>query len=168
MKLSDMLDYCPSSGKFTWLISRGRVKRGSAAGSLNSEGYLEVQVYGKKVKAHRLAWEFIKGEIPEGMQIDHINHMRDDNRLSNLRLVSQGDNLRNKSFSKANSSGRCGVSWHKTEGKWHARITYAGKEIFLGRFSDFEAACNAREAAELKYGFHSNHGKRAAKEVKNV
>lgn len=75
-----------------------------------------------------------------------------------MRLTSQLDNMRNKPKQKNNKSGKMGVS--KTyKGKWIARIGVEGKRINLGTYKTFTEALDARERAEIYYGFHENHGK---------
>lgn len=88
----------------------------------------------------------------------HINHNPVDNRLGNLRLVTSAENNRNVPLRKANTSSVCGVNWHKLRCKWRAYIRTSGKHLHLGMFDNFEDAVSARKAAEVKYGFHPNHG----------
>jgi len=89
---------------------------------------------------------------------DHINHIRDDNRLLNLREATDGENQKNSSQRKDNTSGITGVGIHKQSGKWQARIKLDSKLKHLGLFDDkFEAICS-RKSASNKYGFHENHG----------
>ena len=97
------------------------------------------------------------GHFPED-QMDHINHVRDDNRLINLRACTRIENLRNQTIYKNNSSGRTGISWHKRECKWHARIRVNKKIVHLGSFKDMGDAVKSREEAEELYRFHENHG----------
>jgi len=104
--------------------------------------------------AHRLAWFYMEGEWPTG----HINHIRDDNRWVNLREVSNQENHKNQSISINNKSGVIGVCWNKKARKWHAQIKVNYKAISLGCFSDIHNAIKARKDAEIKYGFHKNHG----------
>lgn len=70
--------------------------------------------------------------MPEGMEIDHINRNRSDNRECNLRLVTRAENIANKACNKNSSSGWKGVGWHKASKKWRARITYKGNKIDIG------------------------------------
>lgn len=110
--------------------------------------------------AHRVLWTTFNGPIPEGMQIDHINGDKQDNRLSNLRLVSNRENSMNVSKCHRNSSGLVGVHWETRRNKWLANAMIEGKTKYLGRFDDwFEAVC-ARMSANNLYGFHENHGRR--------
>ncbi len=111
-----------------------------------------------KVGLHRRAWEQVNGPIPEGMQIDHINGDRYDNSPSNLRLVSQQENNKNKAVYRNNTAGITGLTLDR--GKWKAQVKVSGKLLNLGRYADwFEAVC-ARMSANNLYGFHENHGRR--------
>jgi len=101
----------------------------------------------------------LKGPIPKGFEIDHIDHNSLNNRIENLRLVSSRENSMNLPLPKHNTSGRVGITWAKREKKWQAQIGLDYKTIILGHFDKFEDAVAAREAAEKKYGFHPNHGK---------
>lgn len=78
----------------------------------NKDGYIRVMLDGKGYLAHRIIWEMHNGQIPNGMQIDHINHIRNDNRIENLRLVSNQDNQKNTKRSGNNKSGVTGVCWY--------------------------------------------------------
>lgn len=107
----------------------------------------------KTIRMHRL----ITRATP-GMVVDHINHDTLDNRKSNLRVVTQKENLRNTRLSKRNRSGFCGVSYMKEKRKFVARISVDDKDIFLGYFADKQAAIEARISANKKFGFHEGHG----------
>ena len=88
-------------------------------------GYLCIYVDGKRVLSHRYVWSKAFGSIPNGMEIDHINGVRDDNRLENLRCVTRQQNAYNRANVK-------GYSWHKHKGKYLAQIMYNGKNLYLG------------------------------------
>ncbi|MCF0178649.1 MAG: HNH endonuclease [Bacteroidales bacterium] len=133
-------------------------KARDVAGSINAVGYIQVSVNGKNRLAHRVVWEIYNGEIPKGMQIDHINHVRTDNRIENLRLVSHQENKKNNSMYSSNSSGVCGVRFDKNRGKWSASIQVNGKTINGGRFDNFEAAVDKRKSLEIEFNFHKNNG----------
>ena len=105
--------------------------------------------------AHRLAWLYVYGCWPD--EIDHINQIRDDNRIANLRSVDRTTNCQNASRQKS-ESGVTGLVKRYT-GKWEARIQVNKKYIYLGIFSTKSEAIAARKAANVKYGFHENHGK---------
>jgi hypothetical protein len=107
--------------------------------------------------AARLAWFMYYGEWPED-QIDHINGNSIDNRIENLRDVTDVENSRNLSISSYNKTGVMGVNL-TSRGKFRARIKVYGKETALGCYSTLEEAAAARKEAEKKYGFHENHGR---------
>lgn len=124
-----------------------------------SSGYIEVMVNYKRYQAHRTVWEMHHGKIPEGMEIDHMNGIRDDNRIDNLRLVTSRTNDTNRAKSKANTSGVVGVCWDKRKGLWLVRIYDNKKPVFVGYFREwFDAVC-ARKSSERTYDYHENHGR---------
>lgn len=150
-QLREILHYDPDTGVFTRRVSTARnVKAGDVAGYSNGDGYRYISVQNRLYKAHRLAWLYHYGNWPKD-QIDHINRNRSDNRISNLRDVTNKQNHQNRSKSSNNTSGHPGVSWHKQKSKWVARITHNQKLIHLGYFSILEDAVAARKAAEKLY-----------------
>ena len=150
------LDYEPQSGRFVWRVSRGSVAAGSCAGSVDViNGYRQISINGKLYRAARLAWLFVNGEWPDG-EVDHINHIRDDDRIENLRSVSRTENNRNHTLRKDNLSGIVGVV--RRGSQWLSRIRVDRKEYRLYFGSDFFEACCARISASNKHGFHINHG----------
>lgn len=156
--LKSILDYNPENGIFTWKFNRSKLaKIGCIAGTIDKRGYIVIGVNQKNYKAHRLAWLYVYGEFPP-KQIDHINHDRTDNRIANLRIVSNQENQKNKTKQINNTSRVTGVGWHKASNKWCARISVNKKYIHLGLFTDINEAIAARKQAELYYGFHANHG----------
>lgn len=158
-KLKDVLDYNEETGDFTWKIRiAGVVEIGDVAGCKVAHGYIKIIINKEQYYAHRLAWLYVHGVWPEN-QIDHINHDRSDNRLENLRCVTRQGNNRNTKLYKNNKSGVTGVARARNFNRWIAKIKVSGKEIVVGSFKDkFEAIC-ARKSAEVKYGFHENHGR---------
>ena len=153
-KLRELLHYDPATGIFTWKIgSANQVKAGDAAGCPTGNGYLQIRLQSRLYKAHRLAWLYVYGEWPED-QLDHINRNRSDNRISNLRDVTQKQNHQNRSKSSNNTSGHTGVVWHKQRSKWQAKIMHNKKDISLGLFTNIEEAIASRKAGELKYWGH--------------
>ena len=146
------LHYDPVTGIF---ISR---RTGNILGCKIKKGYYVITIKKKQYVAHRLAWLYMVGSFPKN-DIDHINHIRYDNRFINLRAATRVDNGKNQSKHCRNTSGTTGVSWSEDRQKWTAHICSYGKSYNLGRYTDkFEAIC-ARKSAENKYGFHPNHGK---------
>ncbi|MDA4806122.1 HNH endonuclease [Enterobacter hormaechei] len=131
---------------------------GKKAGRICAHGYVDIQIQGRRYKAHRLVWCLVHGSIPSNMQVDHINHDRTDNRVSNLRLVNNQGNQKNSSIRKDNVGGRTGVSWSESHQRWIAHIRDNGKHKHLGSFIEFSEAVKVREEAEKTLGFHKNHG----------
>jgi hypothetical protein len=130
---------------------------GKICGYKNSAGYVEITIKCEAFHAHRLAWLYQFGSFPAN-QIDHINHIRNDNRIINLRECTSQENGKNQTKDKRNSSGAAGVHWHKRDKKWQANIMTGGRMIHLGYHEEFDSALAARKTAEEKHGFHENHG----------
>ena len=150
-RLCELLTYNQETGDFHW-IKRNQKKAGS-----NLDGYTKIKIDGKNYLAHRLVWLYVYGKLPLGA-IDHVNHIRNDNRLDNLRDVDSVSNSRNRSLGKNNVSGIIGVFWNSEQNRWQSQIKVDGKQIYLGIFSEFHEAVNVRKNAEVLYGFHKNHG----------
>lgn len=164
-ELKEIVRYDSESGKLFWLkrLSHG-TKVGGEVGCISKQGYMQTKNYGEHYLIHRLIWLYTYGEWPT--EIDHINHIRDDNRIENLREVTRKENGKNQSMKSNNKSGINGVHWHKRDKKWVSRIKVNNKLIELGRFKDkFEAICR-RLSANNKYYFHKNHGGRIDVEYK--
>lgn len=125
---------------FHWIVKRKGVKKGGIAGSKMSHGYIAIRIDGQDYTAHRLVWLYVHGSEPSGY-IDHINGDRADNRLANLRDVSQMVNMQNVYAAKSNSkTGLRGVSWHAQRGKYTARIKAGGRYLSLGLHDTPEGA----------------------------
>lgn len=155
------LSYDPETGSFTHRIDKrgGRVKAGSMVKTKPSrDGYLHIGVGGIIYLAHRLAWLLTYGEWPD-MQVDHKDHVRTNNRIDNLRLVTPQGNKMNETLRADNTSGTTGVCWNKREGKWSAYVYQNRKLISLGYFHAKDEAITARAKANDNFGFHENHGK---------
>jgi len=157
--LINWLDYSPETGEFVWKKTPpyAKEKTGEVAGHIHSLGYRFIFVGGKKYGAHVLAWFYVHKEWP--IEIDHINGVRSDNRIANLRNVTTKVNQQNAKKRSDNQSGITGVSWLKKNKAWQAQIRAEGKIYYLGSTKDFFLACCMRKSAENKYGFHPNHGR---------
>lgn len=174
--LNSILSYNPHTGRFMWIERTPDMfqdsKRdpewacrwwnsrfaGIEAGTIHPYGYRLIRVKGIDYFAHRLAWYmWHDGIAPEF--IDHINGVRDDNRIQNLRSVNHEDNTKNAKRRADNRSGTTGVSFYPTKGTWRARINYMGNTILLGYFHSKDEAIAARRAAEKVYQYHTNHGR---------
>jgi hypothetical protein len=166
-----MLKYDPSTGKFTWrersedfpspLSAIRAFNTRSAGGPVYEEphkGYRRMTLLGKRYKSHRVAWAMHHGDWPPET-IDHINGVKDDNRIENLRAVTHIENCRNQKLHNTNTSGVMGVYWRPEARKWQVRIYVNGRLLHLGLYVKKDEAVAARKAAEEKYGFHANHGR---------
>lgn len=150
-ELKTQLHYNPETGIFTRKIPKQSIKVGASAGCLNG-GYIQISVLNKKYAAHRLAWLYMTGDWPID-QIDHINGIRDDNRLCNLRECSQSENMMNIPKNKSNKSGIKGVFFDSHAKKWRASCRLDGKKVFLGSFVSPELAGIAyKNFAKLHHG----------------
>lgn len=150
-RLKEILSYDPKTGIFAHNTNRSNcVKIGSIAGCINFGGYRAIVVNCRSFLAHRLAWFYIYGQWPN-KNIDHINGLRDDNRLSNLREASQSENLQNQhNPGLSNKSGYLGVHFRKDNGRWVAQITVNRKRKHLGCFLSPELASMAYLDAKRK------------------
>jgi hypothetical protein len=150
-RLREMLDYCPETGVFRWRVSNGkRAIAGQPAGGISRNGYARISIDDAKHYAHRLAWLHVHGVWPQG-QIDHINGVKADNRIANLREASASQNGQNRSAARADSgSGKIGVRLNPTSGRWGAEIVKNGQKHNLGYFDTKEAAHAAYLAAKRK------------------
>lgn len=126
--------YNECTGIFTWRKT-GNPRfdprfAGKEIKNVDKDGYLQVILNGKNVRLHRLAWFICYGYVPD--EIDHINRVKDDNRILNLREVSHAENMNNTGLRKDNSSGFKGVGFIPKTGKYRARITTGGNRLSLG------------------------------------
>lgn len=143
-EINELLSYEPSTGFFRWAKDRKRKKAGSIAGTATKEGYVRIAINGKLHAAHRLAWVVMHGSTPSNV-IDHINGIRSDNRISNLRDVTTSENAQNQKKARADnkSSGLLGAYYVKHRGNWQSQITLNGKAKHLGIFKTAKEAHEA-------------------------
>lgn len=169
--LRKLLRYEPKTGLLFWLPRRrdmfnsqrlfkawnARHAGKEAFTCTSSYGYKKGGVSGSCQLAHRVIWALYYGEWPAD-QIDHINHDRIDNRIDNLRTVSNRENHMNTPIPSRNTSGIIGVHRSTNRKRWNAEIQDNKTKIKLGSFIKKSDAIDARKAAEIKYGYHVNHG----------
>jgi hypothetical protein len=143
-----VFSYTPDTGDLRWMVSRGRVKVGSLAGTSDKDGYLRVKVDGKSYRVHRIAHLLMTGSWPSGNP-EHKNRIPSDNRWENIKDVArnQSENMGNQGISKNNTSGLKGVSWFKPDRKWRVRLKLSRRYILLGYFTDLRLAGLTYDAA---------------------
>lgn len=157
-KLQALLQYDPLTGHFYWRSTRrGRALKGVVAGTIIAQGYVKITCLGRKFLAHRLAWLFVYGRWPSH-QIDHVNRVKTDNRIANLREATNAQNHHNMPVRRDNRAGVTGVCWNARNRNWRAYIVCEGKQVFLGGYATKEEAVAARRAAAL--AFHSHNPER--------
>ena len=150
-ELKEILNYNPDTGIFKWKNTRNGIKKNRIAGC-KQLGYISICINHKPYMAHRLAWLYMNGEFPK-QNIDHINRTRNDNRICNLRDVSQSVNCRNMDIRPDNTSGYKGVTRSIGGNEWLANMQIEGKFMNLGRFKKIEDAIECRRLAELEFNY---------------
>jgi hypothetical protein len=156
-RLRELLDYDPETGFFRWAVRvSSRVCAGDLAGATDTHGYRQIKIDGRLYRSHRLAWLHFYGKWPE-LDIDHVNGLRDDNRILNLREATKSQNSRNSRRPKNNSSGFKGVCWDGGRRRWIAYICAGNmtgkKSNKIGQYGTAEEAHAAyAEAAKKLHG----------------
>jgi hypothetical protein len=149
-RLKELLTYDPETGIFTWNICSGNARVGAAAGAIKSNGYITIGIDKKRYHAHRLAWFYIYNEWPL-LDIDHINRIKTDNRLCNLRVVSRSENLLNTKVRKDSLSGFNGLYWDESRKRWAVRAWVNGAVKHIARVKTLAEALKLRKNAESAY-----------------
>ena len=147
-QLNELFDY--KDGHLIYKIKTSNMHIGDVAGTINKLGYRRIEINSKAYGAHRLIWIMHNGDIETGLQIDHINQIKTDNRIENLRLATHSQNQSNRPKQKDNKSGFKGVSWKRQHKKWVAQINHNNKKIHIGYFDTPELAHAAYIAATIK------------------
>jgi len=143
-RLKEVLHYDKGSGEFTW-------KHGGRTGT-RSNGYINIMVDTVLYGAHVLSWLYVYGKFPNGF-IDHKDRVKDNNRILNLRDVSNSTNQKNRGVMITNKSRITGVAWCSSRKKWRVQITMCKRSVSLGRHIDFFEACCVRKSAENSNGY---------------
>lgn len=170
--LQKLLRYEPETGKLYWrertpemFEPTGRTQEHScnlwnarfagkeAFRKTLEKGYRAGKIGWESILAHRLIWKMVTGDDPN--IIDHINGVRSDNRIENLRSVTIAENRRNLAMNRRNTSGHNGVFFDKRSQKWAVVMQ-------IGVFDSKEEAAAARKNAEMLLGYHVNHGRKAS------
>ena len=157
-QVNEVLEYNPENGLLKWKQNVNKRFAGKIAGNLSKNGYIELSCKSWRLYGHRVAWLLTHKEWPK-KHIDHIKGIRNDNRIENLRVVTNKQNHTNMKKHIGNSSSVTGVYWNKRAEKWQAYICVDYKQIYLGVFKYLVDAETARKDAEIKHGFHKNHGR---------
>lgn len=143
-RLCEVLEYSPETGVFIWRVrTSNRVKSGNVARNHGKNGYIRIGVDNKGYRAHRLAFLYMDGYLPEH-EVDHLNGIRNDNRWENLRHANIACNQQNRKLQINSTSGFIGVTWNKHRKKWVAQICIHQKGIFIGHYDTAEEAALAR------------------------
>lgn len=154
--ISSLLRYDAETGIFYWKVKRSNKPKGSTAGTATVHGYIDISIDRKLYKGHRLAWFLTYGEWPKH-EIDHINGVTIDNRISNLREATNAQNCLNRKAYQNNTSGYKGVHWHKASSRWVANIQVGKKRKHLGYFEVKEEAAKAYDKASKE--LHGEFGR---------
>lgn len=163
--LRALLEYDPETGVFTWKYREGT---GYGAPQFNARyagkeaftalcnGYRHGSIIKHRFLAHRVAWKWFYGTEPT--EVDHINGVKTDNRIVNLRCVTRRENSRNQKLHRSNKTGFPGVFFLRENGLYQVMI--ASRHV--GRFTSLDEAIAARKSAQADLGFHPNHGRKPA------
>ncbi|WP_160286365.1 HNH endonuclease signature motif containing protein [Pseudomonas knackmussii] len=156
-RLKELFKYDADTGFFERLVARGPAPAGAIASRKNSDGYCRASIDGREYLCHRLAFLYMTGSMPDE-EVDHINHVRDDNRWINLRQASRSENCTNKG--RYRNSGRPAPGVAFRGGSWIATIWKDGQPVHIGSFKTMSDAVSARHRAQQEMGFHTNHGRK--------
>lgn len=161
-RLCHLFDYFPDTGVFIRKKQISNCAVGTKAGSINSKGYIVLSIDGKRYYAHRLVWLYVHGYLPE-QELDHINRIKNDNRLCNLRLAFRYQNLQNRTAYCNNTTGLKGASFNERKNKYVSQIKINGKTKHIGYFDNAIDAHKAYKEASIK--FHTHNIFKKAKEA---
>jgi hypothetical protein len=151
--------FCYREGKLFNRVQRHyKALVGEEAGGLKKTGYREIKINGKFYLSHRLIYMYHKGEITDGLHIDHIDRDKLNNNIENLRLVTHQENHFNR--------GAKGYYFNKRDNKFMAYIRINGELIYLGYFDTAEEAKNAYLKAKKR--LHIIQERTTKKEIAGV
>lgn len=159
MNWHSLFTYEPETGRLLWKVRRPGPRSpgpGEEAGSVIGGRYRSIQYKRKRHYVHRVIWEMVRGPIPPGLCIDHIDGNGLNNRWENLRVTTLSGNQRNRRVSKNSRTGVPGV-FHHTRGGFS--VYCASK--YIGYSKDLSVATAMRKAAEAEHGYHPNNGRKS-------
>ena len=161
-ELRRLFRYEAHEGKLYWAVPVSNVAAGRRVGEHRKNGYHRIRIKRRYYAYHRVVWAMVHGEWPS-LSIDHINGVKDDNRIANLRLATAVQNLANKNADRPSMSGYRGLCWDKRKKRWRASARVNGKRVCFGRYKD-------PYDAHLAYcrGIVAAHGEFAPKLVRDA
>ena len=140
MDYNEMFEY--RDGNLYNKIHRGyQAPIGAIVGSINNKGYILTKIKGKGLKVHRIIWEMHNGKIPEGMQVDHINEKRNDNRIENLQILTSKQNISRSKKAKPSV--------------WRNKYKIKRNGFYLGLFKTLGGAMMEYNTYYLKRGYQN-------------
>lgn len=156
-RLKEVFGYL-EHGALYYRIKMGHCLPGTIAGSVSGKGYRKVGIDGKRLQEHRVIFAIHHGYMPD--HVDHINGLKNDNRICNLRSATNAQNHWNTGLRSTNKSGVKGVHWNKQINKWVAACRANGRIHRVGSFADINDAASAIEAYRQRV--HGDFAKHAA------
>lgn len=146
-------------GKLFWKQKTSKysnIRVGYEVGYLDKNGYIIVVINSKHYKLHRIIWKMFYDTDPME-QLDHIDHDKSNNKIENLREVSQKENSKNQTKNKDNTSGYSNIYIRKDNVKKKYKVQFVS-EKHTKCFLTLEEAINHRDEKYTEFGFHENHG----------
>lgn len=157
-RVKELFEY--RDGDLVWKVKRrGRFAKPGVVAGCKTDKYIWISVDCRSYAAHKLVFLYHYGYIPK--EIDHINQIKTDNRIENLRPCTRSQNTGNVGLRSTNTSGYRGIWFAKHCGKWRASIKKKGKSTHLGYFNTREEAAEAYDTAAKDYFgefAYINHG----------
>lgn len=145
-RIHERLEYLPDVGHLLRKYRYREYDIGSRAEYIDGHGYFVVSIDGISIGAHILGWALYHNQWPENI-IDHINRIKLDNRISNLRDITIAENNRNRPLQRNNTTGFAGISYDPRRQKFYAKLKLNHKTIHLGTYEDINEAVLARDMA---------------------
>jgi hypothetical protein len=157
-KLRERIAYDKTKGLFMYLKPSNSATKGWWEGTVSAQGYCRLHFGGRGIQAHNVAWMLTYGKITEGLEVDHIDGDRTNNKISNLRLATRSQNLYNRPNLRGDTSIGKGVSIHRKTGLWRVRLNVNKEQMNFGYYRDLELAeLVAQEAISKYHGEFSNY-----------
>jgi hypothetical protein len=149
--------YDPKTGQLTWAVSRSnQIQAGTPINTISTSGYIVVQLLGKFLYCHRIAMIMAGIDLKPTDCVDHINGVRTDNRIVNLRIATNSQNAQNSKLRKHNQSGLKGAKLLQN-GRYGSRIILNKKEYWLGTYATAQEAHEVYKKASMR--MHGDFGR---------